>query len=199
MLFRLKNVKATYQCLMNKIFEEIIGTDVEVYVDDMVVKSTMTTDHYKALQKAFQVLRRHQLKLNPEKCSFWSPSRKTPRIHSKDGQGGIKLAALSRFLSWSIETAVPIFNTLKKGDTFAWIAESEEAFLRLKAFRGSRERSDSPREGGETTPSILHKQDAERRYQRIEKAALTFIIASRRLRSYFQGYPVIIRTDLPIK
>ncbi|RDX85991.1 hypothetical protein CR513_32728, partial [Mucuna pruriens] len=44
--------------------------DVEVYVDDMVVKSTSAADHYKALQRVFQILRKHQLKLNPEKCSF---------------------------------------------------------------------------------------------------------------------------------
>ncbi|RDX95031.1 Retrovirus-related Pol polyprotein from transposon opus, partial [Mucuna pruriens] len=52
---------------MDKIFEKIIGTDVEVYVDDMVVKSIVATDHYRALEKVFQLLRRHQLKLNPEK------------------------------------------------------------------------------------------------------------------------------------
>ncbi|RDX83156.1 hypothetical protein CR513_35952, partial [Mucuna pruriens] len=55
---------------MDKIFEEIISTNVEVYVDDMVVKSTAATDHCRALERVFQVLRRHRLKLNPEKCSF---------------------------------------------------------------------------------------------------------------------------------
>ncbi|RDX76950.1 Retrovirus-related Pol polyprotein from transposon 17.6, partial [Mucuna pruriens] len=70
MPFGLKNVGATYQRLMDKIFEEIISTDVEVYVDDMVVKSTTVVDHCRALGRVFQVLRKHRLKLNPEKCSF---------------------------------------------------------------------------------------------------------------------------------
>ncbi|RDX93644.1 Retrovirus-related Pol polyprotein from transposon 17.6, partial [Mucuna pruriens] len=61
----LKNTGATYQRLMDKIFEEII-----VYVDDMVVKSTTAANQYKALGRVFQVLRQHRLKLNPEKCSF---------------------------------------------------------------------------------------------------------------------------------
>ncbi|RDY01913.1 hypothetical protein CR513_14697, partial [Mucuna pruriens] len=55
MPFGLKNGEATYQHLMDKIFKKIIGTDVEVYVDDMVVKSTVAADHYKALERVFQV------------------------------------------------------------------------------------------------------------------------------------------------
>ncbi|RDX64247.1 hypothetical protein CR513_57218, partial [Mucuna pruriens] len=70
MPFELKNARATYQHLMDQIFKGLIGGDVEVYVDDMVVKSTTAAYHYRALRKVFQVLRKHQLKLNPEKCSF---------------------------------------------------------------------------------------------------------------------------------
>ncbi|RDY13816.1 hypothetical protein CR513_01210, partial [Mucuna pruriens] len=51
-------------------YKGLIEGDMEVYLDDMVVKSTTTVDHYRALGRVFQVLRRHQLKLNPEKCSF---------------------------------------------------------------------------------------------------------------------------------
>ncbi|RDX98073.1 Retrovirus-related Pol polyprotein from transposon 17.6, partial [Mucuna pruriens] len=76
MPFELKNAKAPYQPLMDKIFEEIIGTNMEVYVDDMVVKSMAVTDHYKALERVFQVLRKHRLKLNLEKCSFRVQARK---------------------------------------------------------------------------------------------------------------------------
>ncbi|RDY06982.1 Retrovirus-related Pol polyprotein from transposon 17.6, partial [Mucuna pruriens] len=59
-----------------KIFEGLIGDDVEVYVDDMVVKSEIAVDHYKALGRVFQVLRKHRVKLNPEKCSFGVQTRK---------------------------------------------------------------------------------------------------------------------------
>ncbi|RDX67004.1 hypothetical protein CR513_54168, partial [Mucuna pruriens] len=56
MPFGLKNDEATYQRLMDKIFEKIIGTDVEVYMDDMVVKSIVAGDHCKALERVFQLM-----------------------------------------------------------------------------------------------------------------------------------------------
>ncbi|RDY05633.1 hypothetical protein CR513_10508, partial [Mucuna pruriens] len=70
MPFGLKNARATYQRLMEKIFKEVMGVDVEVYVDDMVVKSIVAVKHCKALERVFGILRKHQLRLNPEKCSF---------------------------------------------------------------------------------------------------------------------------------
>ncbi|RDY08045.1 hypothetical protein CR513_07759, partial [Mucuna pruriens] len=70
MPFGLKNAGATYQRLMDKIFKEVIGRDIEVYVDDMVAKSKGRENHCETLQRVFGILRRHQLRLNPEKCSF---------------------------------------------------------------------------------------------------------------------------------
>ncbi|RDX98170.1 hypothetical protein CR513_18939, partial [Mucuna pruriens] len=55
---------------MDKIFKDVMGTDVEAYMDDLVVKSTITSEHCTALCRVFQILRKHQLKLNPKKCSF---------------------------------------------------------------------------------------------------------------------------------
>ncbi|RDX93907.1 Retrovirus-related Pol polyprotein from transposon 17.6, partial [Mucuna pruriens] len=82
MPFGLKNARAIYQHLMDQVFEGMIRMDVEMYVDDMVVKSTSTADHYKSLGRVFQILRKHQLKLNPQKVLLWGPSRKTFRIHA---------------------------------------------------------------------------------------------------------------------
>nr|KYP39609.1 Transposon Ty3-G Gag-Pol polyprotein [Cajanus cajan] len=70
MLFGLKNVGATYQHLMNKIFNDQIGRSMEVYVDDMVVKSSDVSTHVRDLAEVFQALRQHQMRLNPEKCVF---------------------------------------------------------------------------------------------------------------------------------
>ncbi|RDX85213.1 Retrovirus-related Pol polyprotein from transposon 17.6, partial [Mucuna pruriens] len=70
MPFGLKNAGVTYQHLMDWIFEGLIGDNIDVYIDDMVVKSATTVDHFKAMGRVFQVLRKHRLKLNPEKCSF---------------------------------------------------------------------------------------------------------------------------------
>ncbi|RDX97691.1 Retrovirus-related Pol polyprotein, partial [Mucuna pruriens] len=61
MPFDLKNAGATYQRLMDKIFKGILGTDVEVYVDDMVVKSQGMEEHCEALGRVFHILKEHQL------------------------------------------------------------------------------------------------------------------------------------------
>nr|KYP61330.1 Transposon Ty3-I Gag-Pol polyprotein [Cajanus cajan] len=70
MPFGLKNAGATYQRLMDKIFRHQLGKNMEVYVDDMVVKSGNLDKHVADLAEEFQQLRKHDMRLNPEKCIF---------------------------------------------------------------------------------------------------------------------------------
>ncbi|RVW96494.1 Transposon Ty3-I Gag-Pol polyprotein [Vitis vinifera] len=70
MPFRLKNAGATYQRLMTKIFKPLIGHSVEVYIDDIVVKSETREQHILHLQEVFHLLRKYGMKLNPSKCAF---------------------------------------------------------------------------------------------------------------------------------
>ena len=70
MPFRLKNAGATYQRLVNRMFQKQIGATMEVYIDDMLVKSTTTGLHIAHLSEAFQILRNYNMKLNPAKCAF---------------------------------------------------------------------------------------------------------------------------------
>ena len=70
MLFGLKNASATYQRLMNKMFAHQIGKNVQVYVDDMLVKSLRENNHLDDLQEMFDTLRSYNMKLNPSKCVF---------------------------------------------------------------------------------------------------------------------------------
>ena len=63
MPFDLKNAGATYQGLVNKMFHDQIGRNVEVYVDDMLVKSKKDEDHLIDLKETFQTLRRYNMKL----------------------------------------------------------------------------------------------------------------------------------------
>jgi hypothetical protein len=70
MPFGLKNVRATYQRLMNHMFRSQIGRNVEVYVDDMLVKSKTASCHARDLEKTFQTLRHYSMRLNPAKCAF---------------------------------------------------------------------------------------------------------------------------------
>ena len=70
MSFGLKNAGATYQRLVNKMFSKQIGRKMEVYVDDMLVKSKEELAHLDNLQEMFATLRQYQMKLNPSKCAF---------------------------------------------------------------------------------------------------------------------------------
>ena len=70
MPFRLKNAGATYQRLVNRMFHKKIGTTMEVYIDDMLVKSIIAELHIAHMSEAFQILREYNMKLNPAKCAF---------------------------------------------------------------------------------------------------------------------------------
>ena len=74
--FRLKNVGATYQRLVNHMFRPLIGWNVEVYVDDMLVKILVEKKHLDDLQETFDMLKLYNMKLNPSKCAFGILSRK---------------------------------------------------------------------------------------------------------------------------
>nr|KYP54587.1 Retrovirus-related Pol polyprotein from transposon 17.6 [Cajanus cajan] len=68
MSFGLKNAEVTYQRLMDKVFEKQMGRNIEIYVDDMVVKSNSMTEHITDLGEIFAELCKHNMRLNPEKC-----------------------------------------------------------------------------------------------------------------------------------
>jgi len=74
MPFGFKNTGATYQRLVNKMFHEHLGKTMEVYIDDMLVKSLKKEDHVKHLEECFEILNQYQMKLNPAKCTFGVPS-----------------------------------------------------------------------------------------------------------------------------
>ena len=76
MPFELKNARATYQRLVNKMFQKQIGTSMEVYIDDMLVKSVKVELHVAHLAESFQVLKNYNMKLNPTKCAFGVLARK---------------------------------------------------------------------------------------------------------------------------
>ena len=70
MPFSLKNSGATYQRAMNAIFHDMLGHHMEIYINDIVVKSKKATEHVNHLRQSFEMMRLHQLKLNPLKCAF---------------------------------------------------------------------------------------------------------------------------------
>ena len=70
MPFGLKNAGATYQRLVNKMFSKQIDRNMEVYVDDMLIKSKEELTHLDDLRETFAMLKQYQMKLNPVKCVF---------------------------------------------------------------------------------------------------------------------------------
>ena len=70
MPFWLKNVGSTYQKMMTRLFEPQLGKNIEVYIDDMVVKSKVAFEHVGDLRNIFEILGKHELRLNASKCSF---------------------------------------------------------------------------------------------------------------------------------
>ena len=145
MPFGLKNAGATYQRLVNGMFRDLIGKSMEVYVDDMLVKSKEDEGHVRDLQECFAILRKYSMKLNPLKCSFGvgsgkflgfivnsrgieaNPEKikaligmKSPaRIKDVQSLTG-RIVALSRFVSKSTDKCVPFFNLLRGGKKFEW-------------------------------------------------------------------------------
>ena len=139
MPFRLKNAGATYQRLVNRMFQKQIGTTMEVYIDDMLVKSTTAEFHIAQLSEAFQILRNYNVKLNPAKCAFGVSAEKflgfkvnhrgieanpdtIKDVLDMPSPSGIKevqrligrIVALSRFVSRASDKCQPFFQVLKK-------------------------------------------------------------------------------------
>ena len=170
MPFGLKNAEATYQRLVNRMFQKQIGATMEVYIDDMLVKSTTAGLHIAHLSEAFQILRNYNMKLNPAKCAFGvsagkflgfivnhrgikANSDKIKVVLDMPSPSGIKevqrltgrIAALSRFVSRVSDKCQPFFQVLKKA--FQWDDNCEEAFTALKTYLSSPPILVSPAEG----------------------------------------------------
>jgi hypothetical protein len=70
MTFRLKNAGATYQRAMNYIFHELMGKIVEIYIDDVVIKSLEHESDLADVRKTLECTTKHGLNMNPNKCAF---------------------------------------------------------------------------------------------------------------------------------
>ena len=160
MPFGLKNAGATYQRLVNRMFQKQIGMTMEVYIDDMLVKSIIAELHIAYLSEAFQILREYNMKLNPAKCAFGVSTGKflgfivnnrgieanpdkVKAVLDMPSPSGIKevqrltgrIVALSRFVSRASDKCQPFFQVLKKA--FQWDTKCEEAFSALKTYLSS--------------------------------------------------------------
>ena len=153
MSFGLKNAGSTYQSMMTRMFELQLGKNIEIYVDDMVVKSKVVSGHLGGLGGIFNVLRRHKLRLNASKCSFGvrsgkflgymithrgievnpdqikaindlKPPRNAKEVQKLTGM----IAALTRFISRSVDRCRPFYLLINKWKGFEWFKDCTAAF-----------------------------------------------------------------------
>ena len=132
--FGLKNAESTYQRMVTRTFESQLGKNIEVYIDDMVVKSKLKSEHVNNLGNIFEILRRHKLWFNTSKCSFGVRSGKflgymvthrgieanpdqikaiknlQPPRNPKEVQKLTRMTVtLNRFISWSADRCKSFF------------------------------------------------------------------------------------------
>ena len=134
-------------------FEPQLGKNIEVYIDDIVVKNKVESEHVNDLKDIFEILRKHKLHLNASKCSFGVNSSKflgymvthrkievnpnqikainnlqSPQNPKKVQKLTGMTAALNRFISQSVNMCRPFFQLLHKWKGFEWTEDCASAF-----------------------------------------------------------------------
>ena len=153
MPFGLKNTGSTYQRMMTRMFESQLGKNIEIYIDDMVVKSKVVSEHLGDLGNILEVLRKYKLRLDTSKCSFGVGSGKflgymvthrgieadpdqikvinnlqSPKNPKEVQKLTGMAAALNRFISRSVDRCKAFFLLINKWKAFEWTEEGAVAF-----------------------------------------------------------------------
>uniref|UniRef100_A0A2N9GMU2 RNA-directed DNA polymerase n=1 Tax=Fagus sylvatica TaxID=28930 RepID=A0A2N9GMU2_FAGSY len=246
MPFGLKNAGATYQRTMTAMFHDMMHREIEDYVDDIVVKSKTREDHFGILKKVFERCRLYKLKMNPLKCAFGvsagkflgflvhqrgidvDPARssaiatmKPPTTHKELKSFLGKLSYIRRFIPGLAAVTSTFAPLLKKGASFHWSTECQEAFEKvqnimtklptvcapipeksLRLYLASNSQAigaliAQENDNGVEQPIYYVSRtlkDAESRYSGAERSCLALIYASQRLRHYFLAHKVQLMT-----
>ncbi|PKA45803.1 putative mitochondrial protein [Apostasia shenzhenica] len=159
MPFGLKNAGATYQRMIDVVFKEQRGKNLEAYVDDILVKSKTLEGHLDDLKETFSTLRRFNLKLNPAKCNFGAASEKilgylvsargikanpdkisailsmpSPKTTKEVQKLTRRINSLGRFISKAGDRCLPFFRYLRSNKGGQWTSGCETAFSELKKY-----------------------------------------------------------------
>ncbi|KAA0036541.1 uncharacterized protein E6C27_scaffold191G00430 [Cucumis melo var. makuwa] len=168
MPFGLKNVGATYERAMQKVFDDMLHQYVKCYVDDLVVKSKRRQDHLKDLKVVFDRLRKYQLRMNPLKCAFGVTSGKfLGFIHNEI------LAQSLNIRSSSTWRAINIVHCCTRKVSRSIVAQEKEKGKECALYYLSR--------------TLV---EAEVNYSLIKKMCLALFFAIDKLRHYMQAFTV---------
>src|SRR4051812_15201715 len=190
MPFGLKNAGATYQRMMQACLRDQIGRNVQVYVDNIFIKTYSANTLLDDLHETFATLNKYRIKLNPKKCVFGVPAgkllgymvfargieanpEKVQAIAKMQRPTNIKgmqqltgrLAALSRFISRLGERTLPFYQLLRKGEKFEWTEEARKAFTDLKKTVDST----NPGGGQRTRETVPLRSSAQQRGKHITR------------------------------
>nr|GEX75095.1 reverse transcriptase domain-containing protein [Tanacetum cinerariifolium] len=189
--------------LVDKAFHKQISRNLEVYVDDLVIKIRMEDEIIRDVEETFKTLGEINMKLNPKNVP-------------------------SGFLAKSAEKSLPLFKTLKKctkKSDFHWTKEVKSTFKQMKQLIAKLLALTAPEEKKElivhlaaakeaVSAVLMTKREAKQmpiyfvsralrgpkvNYTSMEKLVLALVHASKRLKRYFQAHPIIAITDQPIK
>uniref|UniRef100_A0A2N9ENF4 Integrase catalytic domain-containing protein n=1 Tax=Fagus sylvatica TaxID=28930 RepID=A0A2N9ENF4_FAGSY len=246
MPFGLKNAGATYQRTMTAMFHDMMHREIEDYVDDIVVKSKTRRDHFGVLKKVFERCRLYKLKMNPLKCAFGvsagkflgflvhqrgidvDPTRasaiatmKPPTTHKELKSFLGKLSYIRRFIPGLAAVTSAFSPLLKKGASFRWSTECQEAFEKVQNIMTKLPTVRAPISGkslrlylasnSQAIGALIAQEDgngveqpiyyvsrtlkdAESRYSGAERSCLALIYASQKLRHYFLAHKVQLMT-----
>ena len=159
MPFGLKNARATYQRMVMALLHDMMHNEVEVYVDDIIVKSKDSGSHTINLRKFFERIKEYRLRLNPQKCTFGVTTKKLlnflvidkgievdpskikailempPPKSEKEIRGFLgRLQYISQFIAKLTSTCEPIFKLLRKNEQHTWNDECQKAFEIIKEY-----------------------------------------------------------------
>ncbi|RVW60990.1 Retrovirus-related Pol polyprotein from transposon 17.6 [Vitis vinifera] len=184
MPFGLKNAGATYQRAATTLFHDMMHRDVEVYVDDMIVKSRGRADHLDALERFFERIRKFRLRLNPKKCTFGVTSGKLlghmnqPTVWNDDCQ-----FAFEKIKEYLLSPPVLVPPTPGR-PLLLYLSVSDMALGCMLAQIDDL--------GKERAIYYLSKRmlEYEMKYVMIERLCLALVWATRRLRHYMTEYSV---------
>ncbi|XP_059441893.1 uncharacterized protein LOC132174218 [Corylus avellana] len=150
---------------------------MEVYVDDMLVKSVLQEDHVEDLQETFRTLKKYGMRLNPAKCAFGVASECEEAFEQ-----------LKKYL-----TSAPLLSRTVPGEALYLYLVVSSTAVSVALVR---------EEDGVQKPVYFVSRalrGAEERYPQMEKLAFALTIASRKLRLYFQAHTIRVLTEYPLK
>jgi hypothetical protein len=152
MTFGLKNAGATYQRAMNYIFHELIGKIVEIYIDDVVIKSLNHDSHLEDVKRTIESTRKsafgvsarqflgflvHEGGIEVGKKSMKAIDEVVPSTNLKELQSLLgKINFVRRFISNLSQKVMPFspFLRIKKDQKFVWGDEQQKAFDEIKQY-----------------------------------------------------------------